>query len=367
MAAQLDCPSCGASIKVRREASSVICKYCGSSVMVPAHLAGSYRSSSAVPAKGNSYGKTVAILTMTAIFLVIGIGAFVFYLTGAEGKMVSQVSGDAAVPYEPAAELVVMEFGGPGTGSGYFTDPRGISVDSRGNIYVGERESGRIQVFDRNGCFNHQWSFADKEEEKFLSAMSCSQDGILYMVYDSRMYVHNGETGELLDSLQHPDGWGFQDVDVASDGSIVASWYRNRDDIILFANSREVELVIEEAISWQSGEPELNTTVIAGNTGEIYAFGSFNKAVFVFNSEGRFVNRFGNAEQFTMPFGFDVDTYGRLWVSDFGDLLLFDPSGELLMTIEPGVTVNDFVISSELQLYGITSDDTVVQIDISTY
>ncbi len=68
-----------------------------------------------------------------------------------------------------------------------------------------------------------------------------------------------------------------------------------------------------------------------------------------------------------MPSGFDVDPYGRLWVSDFGDLLLFDPSGELLMTIEPVVTVYDFVISDDMQLYGITPDDTVVQIDISTY
>ncbi len=368
MAFQLDCPSCGTSVKARRGVASVTCQYCGNSVMVPEHLAGSSGVSEYGNVHGRSCGRVILAIVAVSILLVIGVGVFVYTMVGKAEDGVVELSALVSAPYEsaPNEELVLMEFGGTGTDPGYFTDPNAIVVDNHGNIYVGERETCRVQVFDNAGNFITQWFFPGGEGT-LLRAMSCDSDGMLYMVYNSQLYIHNGETGELLDSLQHPDGLGFSDVDVAPDGSIVASWYRNRDDIIVFDIHGKIEFVLEEAISWQSGEPELNTTVVAGNLGEIYAFGSFNEAVFAFNSEGRFVNRFGNAKQFTMPSGFDVDTYGRLWVSDFGDLLLFDPSGELLLTTDHGVTVKDFVISDEMQLYGITSDDIVVQIDFSTY
>ncbi|MEA3266321.1 MAG: NHL repeat-containing protein [Candidatus Fermentibacteria bacterium] len=368
MAVQLDCPSCGASVKARRGVASVICQYCGNSVMVPEHLADSSGTSKSYNLPGRSCGKVVLVFVAVLILLLIGVAVFVYAMVDGAKDGVVELSALVSEPYLPASnrELVFMEFGGSGTGPGYFTDPQAITVDSQGNIYIGERETSRIQVFDKNGNFVTQWFFPGGEDT-FLRAMSCDSHGTMYMAYNNQLYIHCAETGELLDSLRHPDGWGFSDVDVAPDGRVVASWYCTRDDIICFDNSGAVELVIEEAISRQSGEPELNTTVIAGNLGEIYAFGSFNEAVFVFNSEGRFVNRFGNAEQFTMPSGFDVDPYGRLWVSDFEDLLLFDPGGELLMTIDPGVIVKDFVISNDMQLYGITSHDIVVQIDISTY
>ncbi len=366
MVRQFDCPSCGTPVKIRKGASSVICKYCGSSVVVPAHLAGFNGSSSVAPAQGSSFGKTAVILIMTGVSLVIGIGAFVFCLTGTDGKRVSQAIDDVAVPYESGAELVTMEFGGPGTGSGCFQRPKCITVDGSGNIFVGEWDTSRIQVFDRNGCFINQWSFADKEE-KFLSAMSCSRNGILYMVYNGEIYVHNGETGELIDSLQHPDGWGFEDVDVAQDGSVLASWYCNRDDIIRFDSHGAIDLIIEEAVSGRTGHSELSMMVAVGNLGEIYAFGFFNEAVFIFNRLGRFQDRFGNGDLFFIPSGIDIDTQGRLWMSDFGNLLIFDSSGELISTIDPGVSVSDFVISDDMQLFGITDDETVVQIDLSNF
>ncbi len=107
--------------------------------------------------------------------------------------------------------------------------------------------------------------------------------------------------------------------------------------------------------------------VAAGNLGEIYAYGSFNEVVCIFNSEGRFLDRFGNEEMLLMPSGMDVDPIGRLWISDFGDLLLFSSSGDLLERITLGNSIYDFVINEDMQLYGITADETIVQIDLSVY
>jgi hypothetical protein len=48
---------------------------------------------------------------------------------------------------------IVSSFGEPGTGPGQFNTPHTIAADKDGNIYVGDRGNGRIQVFDRNGKF----------------------------------------------------------------------------------------------------------------------------------------------------------------------------------------------------------------------
>ncbi len=367
MAVQLDCPSCGASVKAKRGVASVTCQYCGSSILVPEYLAGKTVTPSRVPIHGKSCGKTALTLTVVAFLLVIGIAGVVFYFLAPATEKASQ-SFAATVQSEllDTDQQVIMEFGGSGTGPGFFQIPECIAIDASGNLFVGERDNNRIQVFDLNGEFIHQWFYSEKDDV-YLSAMSCSRNGGLYLIFDSNLYLFDGETGEYVDLLEHPEGWGFSDVDVAPDGSVLASWYKNRDDIILFDASGDIELVIEEAISSQTGDSELNTMIAAGNLGKIFAFGSFNETVMIFNSDGRFLDRFGNEDMLIMPTGMDVDPLGRLWISDFGDLILFSTDGELLQRINLDNSIRDFVISDDMQLYGISADETIVQIDLTSY
>ena len=46
---------------------------------------------------------------------------------------------------------------GRGTGDGQFHNPKGISVDRAGNVYVAETINHRVQVFDSNGRFLRKW------------------------------------------------------------------------------------------------------------------------------------------------------------------------------------------------------------------
>ena len=50
---------------------------------------------------------------------------------------------------------IVSSFGEPGSGPGQFNTPHTIAADAKGNIYVGDRGNGRIQVFDENGNLEH--------------------------------------------------------------------------------------------------------------------------------------------------------------------------------------------------------------------
>lgn len=45
----------------------------------------------------------------------------------------------------------VLSFGSPGSGPGQFSNPRGISVDTRGTVYVADTGNDRIQRFDADG------------------------------------------------------------------------------------------------------------------------------------------------------------------------------------------------------------------------
>src|SRR5436309_1950521 len=47
----------------------------------------------------------------------------------------------------------VKSWGEPGTGQGQFNTPHTITSDAQGNIYVGDRGNGRVQVFDGDGRF----------------------------------------------------------------------------------------------------------------------------------------------------------------------------------------------------------------------
>jgi DNA-binding beta-propeller fold protein YncE len=46
-----------------------------------------------------------------------------------------------------------LNFGGRGTDAGQMDEPRGITVDSEGMIYVADTRNDRVQKFDENGVF----------------------------------------------------------------------------------------------------------------------------------------------------------------------------------------------------------------------
>jgi DNA-binding beta-propeller fold protein YncE len=51
----------------------------------------------------------------------------------------------------------LQSWGGPGTAPGKFALVHYLDVDDRGNVYVCDRENGRIQIFDENGIYLSEW------------------------------------------------------------------------------------------------------------------------------------------------------------------------------------------------------------------
>ena len=51
----------------------------------------------------------------------------------------------------------VKEWGKKGSGRGELSEPHTIAMDSRGRLFVGDRENNRIQIFDQDGGYIAEW------------------------------------------------------------------------------------------------------------------------------------------------------------------------------------------------------------------
>jgi DNA-binding beta-propeller fold protein YncE/predicted Ser/Thr protein kinase len=233
----------------------------------------------------------------------------------------------------PDTELITI--GGEGVGPGLFTDARSLGFDDAGRIYVGEYQGGRVQVFDARGVFLTQW-FADREFP--LRGMAVRRDGAVYTVQGGVIVLREGMTGNSLSKVTYAGGSFFDDIALSPDGGLLAAWYNNRDDLVVFNPVGEAVLSIPGAVSGQTGEPELSLRVAVGGQGSLWALGVFSTAVFHFDAKGVYDNRFGSAGdqpgQLSAPRSIAVDGKGRVYVGDMSGVQVFANDGRFIGRID---------------------------------
>ncbi|MFZ2096485.1 MAG: ribosomal protein L7/L12 [Anaerolineales bacterium] len=266
-------------------------------------------------------------------------------------------------PFTPGR--VTLVFGKEGTGPGYFNDANFIALDNNGHIFVGEDSGGRVQVFDDKGKYLTQWIASGEETgDIYLAGMAAGRDGSVYTVVGSQLYVYDGLNGNLLGRLEHPDGWGFDDVTLAPDGSVIAAWYKNRDDILRFNRNGNLDLLLENAIENVTGDSEMDTKVAVDGNGNMYALAYFNEAVFVFSADGRYITRFGSKGdekgQFTSPSSIAVDNLGRIYIDDFPGVMIYSSDGRYLDTLPVDGAVMGMTFDDQNNLF-LVADNQVLR------
>ena len=114
----------------------------------------------------------------------------------------------------------VREWGAKGTGPGQFDLPHSIAVAANGDLYIADRENGRIQWFTSEGRFLGKWNFGGRlfsvvlgrENDLYFTvrpkAASADADGWLV-----RMDL---KTGRILGRIESPTHL----LSMASDGSL---------------------------------------------------------------------------------------------------------------------------------------------------
>jgi DNA-binding beta-propeller fold protein YncE len=381
-----DCPKCGAPVSYEKDVIganlTAHCSYCNSSLSVPDEMRGrpaQIISQVNIDFKntGEAAAKVSKWLLLIILVPIIGVIIAVIAMSGAlvsvlSGNRSSTVATPAAKPGLKSSGVkgennfatTTLNFGSEGIGPGKFKDARAIAVDGSGKIYVGEYSGGRIQVFDGQGKFITQWTVDPKMP---LRGMAADRNGTVYVVQSGVISRHDGASGAVLGQLPYAGGWGFDNLVVTADGGLVAAWYKNRDDIVRLSSSGQVTRTISAAISSVTDRSELDTHVAVDGLGNIYALGTFNNAVFKFSPEGKFLTRFGDdgdqPGQFRGPSAIAVDGKGRVYVSDFKGVQVFDGNGRYLTVFKPQGSASGMVFNDNDELF-VAARDHVIKMTI---
>jgi DNA-binding beta-propeller fold protein YncE len=76
----------------------------------------------------------------------------------------------------------IKEWGKKGSGPGELSEPHTIAMDSRGRLFVGDRENNRIQIFDQDGRHLSEWRQFGRPSGIFITK-------------DDTIYVADSESG----------------------------------------------------------------------------------------------------------------------------------------------------------------------------
>lgn len=103
----------------------------------------------------------------------------------------------------------VKEWGSKGSGRGQLSEPHTIAIDSRGRLFVGDRENNRIQIFDADGTWLDEWR-------------QFGRPSGIYITPDDTIYVADSESGPDTGAGELPGIRKGIRIGNARDGSVAA-------------------------------------------------------------------------------------------------------------------------------------------------
>ena len=103
----------------------------------------------------------------------------------------------------------VKEWGRKGSGRGEISEPHTIAMDSRGRLFVGDRENNRIQIFDQNGKYLDEWHQFGRPSGIFITG-------------DDTIYVTDSESGPDTGAHELPGIKKGIRIGSAKDGKVTA-------------------------------------------------------------------------------------------------------------------------------------------------
>jgi len=254
-------------------------------------------------------------------------------------------------------------FGGEGTGPGLFEDVRAIAINpASGEIYAADYSGGRVQKFDPHGKFITQWILEGKNT--YISAINADRKGNVFILASGKLLRYNGD-GKFLGSIKVGNYNRIDDTTLTADGSLVGT---SGDDIIHFDSNGDVINMATKTISGAGGNENPDGKIAVDGRGNIFILESFDKAIYKFVANGKFINRFGSdgdePGQFSAPYAIAVDGKGQVYVSDTKGVQVFSNDGRYINVIDIEYYAYGLAFDNQGRLYATTNQK---KIDIFSF
>ena len=217
----------------------------------------------------------------------------------------------------------VRSFGTRGTKEGQFTYSRGVAITNDEHILVTDEH--RLQKLTFDGvCVQSVGSSIQLEFNTPRGITVHSTTGLVFVAdsYNNRIQVFNSDLTYAHSINLHGDKQ-FDlpfDVSLDSDGFVyVAEWGNN----CITKLTRTGKYITRFGSKGSAPSQLLYPSSLTINNNLVYVSEWDNHCVSVFDTKGTFLHCFGKRGsgegEFKSPYGITTDTFGNLYVSDFGN------------------------------------------------
>jgi streptogramin lyase len=388
------CPTCGASLEVV-DAPSVKCKYCGNSVPVPPELRPQkplqpqvviqqVDFSSPQYAEATKASRSVGCI-ITVVVLVITLGAVGYGLFASQSAMTSmqsalqevqvqipEVSGVPSVKPTPGFAQIVQEFGTQGNGPGQLDDARYVAIDSAGNLWTADYQDGRVQQFDSSGKFMQLIQVPpDKNDNNLIEGLAADLKGNLYVARGGDILKYSISDGSLVKTFpgKFPNT-RYQALAVDVQNNLYAIHSTASDNSVIKLNPDGKQLARWDDIVTKVNKKDaaMDLGIAVDGLGNIYIASSFGNQVYSYDSQGKFIDRFGQEGnepgQLSFPKDIAADGQKHLYVHHSGGIDQFDTSGRFIGKLPVDYTKGSprtVLVDREGFVYTVTSNGKVLK------
>jgi DNA-binding beta-propeller fold protein YncE len=256
------------------------------------------------------------------------------------------VPASSGTPVPGATTVGASVFdGGKGKENGQFDFPRGLAVDSAGNIWIADTNNSRLQKFAPNGGFLSVIGKPGTGPGEFQQPGGIAIDsaGNLYVADVSNHRVQKlSSTGKYLADWKGPDMgfYGPRDIFIGPDDSLY---------VVDEGHGRIVKMDLDgnPLLVWgttgagdgQFGD--VTSVAVDPKTNKIYVADPGNRRIQVFDSYGKFLAKWTVEEWRPVGWSFQdlvIDSDAdRLYASSVGtdEVLVFDLSGKKITSLRP--------------------------------
>ena len=193
-----------------------------------------------------------------------------------KGEVVVTEMGAYRVSIFDVSGKKLRSFGTYGSGEGQFMNPRGVAIDNEGNILVADWMNYRIQKFTAEGQF-----LATVGSEGIGRLQFGGPDSIAFNTTNNKVYVTDNN----------------HDVQVLNSDFSFYKYFGGKGS--------------------SDGKFNLPGGIACDSKGNVYVADCDNQRIQVFTAEGEFLRKFGTLDKKSHPIGIAIDSKNLVYVSEY--------------------------------------------------